>query len=96
MTFISCNADSNKCEEVQQWKVEDYRIVESKCPDRVLSHYYTHAVFFKDKEMNRLASRIDSCNFRWQPDKDNNKYLIFDLCKNTIEYKNVISPNDHK
>jgi hypothetical protein len=68
---------------VQEWKVQNYRIIKSKCPDRVLAFYYKYDVYDGDKIKGSGASQVDSCQFTWQADSES--YLILNVCNNLIQ-----------
>src|SRR5436190_7641037 len=88
LTFIlltfswSCNYNSMKCENVQEWKVQNYKIVKSKCPDMVLAFYYDYDVYVDDKRKGG-ASQIDSCIFTWEA--DNESFLTLNVCDNSVQ-----------
>ena len=84
--LCSCNSSSTKCEVVQEWKVKNYKIVKSQCPDLVLAFYYTYTVYIADKSPGAGASQTDSCIFTWQA--DNEKFLTLNVCDNTIQELN--------
>lgn len=81
--FNSCNSDSMKCETVQEWKVQNYRIVKSKCPDMVLASHYEYDVYIGEKIKGSGASQIDSCIFTWQA--DNESFLTLNVCDNLVQ-----------
>ena len=81
--FWSCKSDSMKCEPVQEWKVQDYKIVKLKCPDLVLAFYFTYEVYADDKRKGNAALQADSCNFTWQA--DNESFLTLNVCNNSIQ-----------
>ena len=72
-----------KCETVQEWKVQNYRIVKSKCPDLVLAFHYEYDVYAGDKIKGSGASQVDSCIFTWQA--DNESFLTLNACDNLIQ-----------
>lgn len=86
--FSSCNSGTNECEQVQEWKVQNYRIVKSKCPDLVLANYFTYSVYVGDKEKGSAASQVDSCRFTWQADHES--FITLNVCANTIQQ---LTPN---
>jgi hypothetical protein len=71
-----------KCEPVQEWKVQNYRIVKSKCPDMVLAFYYTYDVYIGNDRKTGV-SQVDSCIFTWQA--DNESFLTLNACDNSIQ-----------
>jgi len=78
----SCNQSEKKCEPVKEWKVQDYRIVKSICPDMVLAIYYVFDIY-QGEERKGNVSQVDRCVFTWQADKE--KFLILNTCKNSID-----------
>lgn len=84
--FGACNYSPRKCEVVQEWKVGNYKITKSKCPDLVLSNYYTYDIYIDDQRKGNVK-QIDSCIFTWQADRD--RYLTLNVCNNSI---NEIKP----
>lgn len=82
LVFNSCNNESRKCKTIQEWKVQNYRIVKSKCPDMVLAYYYTYDVYASNN-IKGVASQKDSCIFIWQA--DNESYLTLNACDNSIK-----------
>ena len=102
LTFIlllfvwSCSHSDNskKCDPVQEWKVQDYKIVKSKCPDLVLAFYYSYDIYRGD-ERKGTVSQVDSCTFTWQA--DNERFLTLNVCDNSIkELKSLKIPLDTK
>jgi hypothetical protein len=84
IVFSSCNNSTTKCEYVKEWTVNDYRIVESQCPDLVLSHFYEYSIYMGNKKIgNATAYNNDSCIFTCQADNEN--YLAINVCENTIQ-----------
>ena len=81
--FSSCNNDSMKCEAVQEWKVQNYKIVKSKCPDMVLAFHYEYDVYAGDKRKGSGATQVDNCIFTWQA--DNESFLTLNACNNSIQ-----------
>lgn len=79
--LTSCFDSSRKCEPVQEWKVDEYKIVKSKCPDLVLAFYYAYDVY-KDGQRKGNAGPIDSCLYGWQA--TNKKYIKFNVCDSKI------------
>ena len=72
-----------KCETVQEWKVKNYKIAKSKCPDLVLAFHYEYDVYIDDKRKGSGASQVDSCTFTWQA--DNESFMTLNTCNNTIQ-----------
>lgn len=70
-----------KCESVQEWKVQNYRIVKAKCPDLVQAFYHTYDVYLGN-DRKGVASQIDSCVFTWQA--ENGSFLKLNACDNSI------------
>jgi hypothetical protein len=81
-----CNDTSKQCEVVQEWEVNEYKIIKSRCPDLVLAHYYTYDIYLNDQRIGNVK-QIDSCIFTWQASSDS--YLTLNVCENTI---NKIKP----
>lgn len=83
LTFVSsCNNSLTKCEPVQEWKVEGYKIVKSKCPDLVQAHYYEYDIYIGQRKVGR-ASQVDSCIFTRQAEYE--RYFTFDVCEKTVQ-----------
>ncbi len=80
--LISCSDNSKKCEPIQEWKVKDYKIIKSRCPDMVLAFYYDYDIYMSD-ERKGSVSQIDSCVFTWQV--DNESFLTLNACDNSIK-----------
>ena len=72
-----------KCKTVQEWKVQNYRIVKSKCPDLVLAFHYEYDVYINDKIKSSGVTQVDSCIFTWQA--GNESFLTLNTCDNTIQ-----------
>lgn len=79
--FGACNDTSRKCEVVKEWKVSDYKIVKSRCPDLVLAHYYTYDIYLNDQRKGNVT-QVDSCQFTWKA--DNERFLTLNACDNSI------------
>ena len=77
----ACNQSEQKCEPVEEWKVKDYRIVKSKCPDMVLPFYYAFDIYKGEKRMGNV-SQLDTCIYTWQADKE--RFLTMNVCENSI------------
>ncbi len=77
----SCNDKDFKCEPVQEWKVQNYKIVKSKCPDLVLAFYYTYNIYDGEKKLGNVSS-IDSCVFTWQA--ENERFVTLNTCENSF------------
>jgi len=88
MIISSCNGGLSKCEKIQEWNIEKYKIVKSQCPDLVLSHSISYSVYVDNEIKGSAASKLDSCKFNWQA--DNEQFITFNVCKNKIS---VIKPN---
>ena len=71
-----------KCETVQEWKVQNYRIVKSKCPDMVLAFYYSYDIYIAEDRKGSI-SQVDSCVFTWQA--NNESFLTLNACDNSIQ-----------
>jgi hypothetical protein len=68
---------------VQEWKVQNYRIVKSKCQDLVLAFSYTYDVFVGNERKGSSASQVDSCIFTWEA--DNESFMTLNVCENSIK-----------
>ncbi len=80
--FSSCNLGLTKCEDVQEWKINGYKIVKSKCLGPVGLHYYPLSLY-KDKTfLGENGFQKDSCTITFQP--GNSSYLIFNICDNSL------------
>ena len=79
----SCNLGLTECKDIQEWKVNKYRFVESDCIGPVGPRYYPISVYIGDKKQLGNASHPDSCIFTWQA--DNESYLTFNVCDNSIQ-----------
>lgn len=78
----SLSDKSEKCEPLQEWMIQDYKIVKLKCPDRVLAFYYSYEVYEGNKRKGN-GVRFDSCVFTCQSDNEN--FLIMNVCDNSIK-----------
>jgi hypothetical protein len=78
----SCNLGLTKCEDIQEWKIDKYRIVKSNCLGVAGPRYYPITVYIGDSSKGGGASQVDSCIFTWQ--SDNESFLTLDVCNNTI------------
>ena len=81
--LFSCKGSFTECEVVQEWNVQKYKIVESKCGDLVLKFYYRYDVYIDDREKGIGTSRVDSCLFTCQA--DNEHFLRLNTCDNTVQ-----------
>ena len=79
---ISCDDNSKKCEPIQEWRIKDYKIIKSRCPDMVLAFYYDYDIYAGEKRKGNV-SQIDSCIFTWQADKES--FLTLNTCDNSIQ-----------
>ncbi len=77
----ACNQPEKKCEPVREWKVKDYRIVKSKCPDMVLAFYYSFDIYQGEERIGNV-SQLDTCFFTWQADKE--RFLTLNVCENSV------------
>lgn len=84
--LCSCNLGLTKCEDVQEWKIGDYRIVKSNCLGPVGPHYYPLSVYKDKKHLGDNGYQKDSCTITIQPDND--LYLIFNICDNSFSELN--------
>lgn len=55
LVLSSCNNSARRCEELREWKVDKYRIIEAQCPDMVLAHYYTYSIYEDKKELGNIS-----------------------------------------
>lgn len=78
----SCTPTSTKCETVQEWRVQKYRIVKSKCPDLVLPFHYKYEVFAGDNSSAIGASQVDSCVFTCHA--DTTSFLTLNVCDSSV------------
>jgi hypothetical protein len=78
----ACNDNTGQCKTIQEWKVQDYRIVKSECPDMALASYFTYDVYVGNEKKDRV-SQLESCVFTWQADNEN--FLILNTCDSTIK-----------
>lgn len=82
--FGACNnSSSEKCKDIREWSVQNYRIVESRCPDLVLAFYNKYNVYAGGKLQEGVASQIDSCLFTWNA--SNESFFRFNVCDNAIQ-----------
>jgi hypothetical protein len=81
-SLAACNGLLEPCEEIQEWKIEGYRVKKSKCPDLVLAHYYSYSVCIGDKAIGGAASPVDSCLFNWQATSE--RFVTFDVCNSVV------------
>jgi hypothetical protein len=72
-----------KCEIVDEWKVQHYRIVKSKCTDLVLAFHYKYEVYVGDKRNGVEATQVDSCIFTWQAESES--FLTLNVCDNFVQ-----------
>ena len=85
--FLSCNDNNErKCEPVQQWTIQNFKIVKLQCPDLVLAFYYSFKIYENDKELGTVF-KSDSCKFSWQA--TNEKFLTLNVCDQSI--KEIVS-----
>ena len=83
IVFSSCNESTTKCTYVKEWTINQYRIIESQCPDLVLANFYEYSVFVGSKRIGSATAFDDeSCRITCQADNEN--YLAFDVCKKSI------------
>jgi hypothetical protein len=80
--FCSCNLGLTKCEDVQEWTIENYRIVESRCLGPAGPPYYPLSVFKGSKSLGTTAFQKNSCTITFQAKSD--QYLFFDICNNKL------------
>jgi hypothetical protein len=80
--FCSCNLDLTKCEDVQEWKIGEYRIVKSDCLGPAGPNYYPLTVYKNKKYLGDNGYQKDSCTITIQPDND--LYLVFNICDNSF------------
>lgn len=78
LILTSCIDSTKKCEPIQDWEIDDYKIIKSKCPDLVLAYYYSYDIYNKGRQEKGRLEQIDSCTFGWQA--TNEKYLILNIC----------------
>ena len=71
-----------KCEDVQEWKIENYKIVESRCLGYAGPPYYPLAVYDGGKSLGNTGFRKDDCTITFQATDD--LYIIFDICKSKL------------
>ena len=75
-----------KCEDIQEWKIDKYRIVKSNCLGIAGPRYYPITVYVGDNPKGNAASQVDSCIFTWQA--DNESFLTLNVCGDTIQELN--------
>ena len=71
-----------KCKDIQEWKIEDYRIVKSNCLGPVGPTYYPLTVYKNKNHLGDNGYQKDSCTITIQPEND--LYLIFNICDNSL------------
>lgn len=81
--LISCNLPKNECENIEEWKVENYTLIKKECPDLVARNFYRIDVYENQKVVGASATKIDSCNFTWQ--KNNETFLEINVCTKKIK-----------
>jgi hypothetical protein len=80
--LFSCNLNLTECEEIQDWKISNYRIVKRDCLGPAGPHYYPLSLYQGDKFISEKGFQKDSCAINFQARND--LYVIFDICKNTV------------
>lgn len=80
--MLSETFGAKKCEAVQEWKVKDYKIIKSRCPDLVLAHYYKYDIYLNDQRQGNVT-QVDTCEFTWKA--ENERFLTLNTCYNSIE-----------
>ena len=81
--LFSCNSQKNGCENIEEWKVENYTLIKKECPDLVSRNFFRFDVYENQKIVGSSATKIDSCNFTWQ--KNNETFLTINVCSKIIK-----------
>jgi hypothetical protein len=78
----SCNSELTKCEQIQEWKIENYKIIKSKCLGPAGPPYYPLGIYKGTKFFGDIGFQKDDCTITFQATSD--LYSIFDICKNQL------------
>ncbi len=80
--FCSCNPGLTKCEEMESWEIEGYKIIRSKCLGPAGPHYYPISVYKDSKLLGENGFQKDSCITAFQARKD--LYILFNVCQKSL------------
>lgn len=88
--YILGGAFGSECDIKNEWRINDYRIVEQRCVGWAGPHYYPIYLFKDKKELARHGIRNDSCFFIFKTMAGDS--LIFNTCNASMEIINPIVP----
>ena len=81
--FYSCNLGLTKCEEMESWEIEGYKIIKSKCLGPAGPHYYPISVYKDNKFLGENGIPKDSCITAFQARND--LYIFFNVCEKSLK-----------
>src|SRR5688572_22174526 len=82
ITFLVSCGLRPRCETLQEWEIQNYKIKKINCPDYVLKSSDFFRIYLDEKEQSGKVSQVDSCSFFWL--FDNKDYMAFNSCNNSM------------
>lgn len=83
LILCSCNLSLTKCEAVQEWRIDKYKIVKLNCLGYAGPRYYPIDIYVDKATKARSGFQVDSCTFNYQV--DNESFLILNVCTQVIQ-----------